>query len=504
MSNVGFRTNPRSRINHNSINSRSTNSTHIKPIHTPTVLKTTACLLILVIALAPLVILQHAYAAAPVTQITSAKALNQDILTSRIVEISPSSQTVKVDFQYRGFDDNDHILQLQCSWDGTTYAKSNCSTESAETQMTINGVIYYIKTGTASSEFPVDANHFFGVKVINENGTPSPAATLTFDVKISSGSASQLESIFPKVGDMLVRSPAYITARFTEPLQDSSVSTSTFTVKEDTGQTIPGTVTNIRTDGTHDPRFAMFKPQDRLEGPKKYVVSLDGLKDLAGNSVGPYLWTFSVSDRWDAPGTPSPGSSPNFPSNEKIKVKVKFDSITVHDNHEDFGEGTGEYGLYAFVQGKGIDLAKASEFGVCGGDPKYCGGIWEASDGETIKFQPNAQVTVDSTELFPLSVSANGLEEDGCTSGSGDLYTAERMYPVHIFQRYNEGWHAAIADYQKRFYERFYECSLAEDSHELGKINEIYFPEKGDKLEGRHSFDSSTGDYTLRFTISVE
>jgi hypothetical protein len=101
---------------------------------------------------------------------------------------------VRVTFEYRGFDDNDHVLELRCSWDGVNYLKSNCSSESSENRITFTGPdgiarAYYVKTGTASRDLaapPVPKTYTFGVKVLNANGNLSPAAaTWTFKMRAS-------------------------------------------------------------------------------------------------------------------------------------------------------------------------------------------------------------------------------------------------------------------------------------------------------------------------------
>ncbi|HJR84119.1 MAG TPA: Ig-like domain-containing protein [Nitrososphaeraceae archaeon] len=474
------------------------NTIYRKPKHMAIMLKTTAAVLAFLILSTFITMIPNAYALAPVVQIASAKALNQDILTSRSIELPSGSQKVKVDFTYSGFDDNNHIIQFECSWDGTNYAKSNCSTESPEAQRTFIGPdgvsrTYYVKTGSSSREFPVGSNHFFGVRVINDAGTASPVKTFTFDVVKSSGSSTTtVKSVFPADGVMSLRSPAHIIVRFTAPVQDSSVSSSTFTIKDNTGKDIIGAVTRPVADG------ATFKPQERLVGPREYTVRLDGIKDSSGNSLSPYEWSFSVSERYNVPS--------NIPqaSYEKVKLTVTFDSVTIHDNHEGFGEGTGEYALYSFVQGKGINLAKASEFGVCGGDPDYCGGVWESSNGETVKFQPGSEITLELDRRMPLSVSAFGFEVDGCPNWYIEL--ADRMYPIQIFsdRRTQADWTKYIDGFFRDYYERYGDCALGEDHNELGTINEVYYPRNGVHSEGPDSFVSNTGDYTLRYTISVD
>jgi Ca2+-binding RTX toxin-like protein len=136
---------------------------------------------------------QNASALASVAQITSAKADSTNLVNGGFATIAQGKTTVRVTFDYRGFDDNDHVLELRCSWDGVNYLKSNCSTESAESRTTFTGPdgvarAYYVKTGTASRDLPappVPKTYTFGVKVLNENGNLSPAATWSFKMRAS-------------------------------------------------------------------------------------------------------------------------------------------------------------------------------------------------------------------------------------------------------------------------------------------------------------------------------
>jgi hypothetical protein len=83
------------------------------------------------------------------------------------------------------------------------------------------------------------------------------------------------------------------------------------------------------------------------------------------------------------------------------KVKVKFDSITIHDDKEGRFSGDGEFALSAYVQGKRVDLTAAS-------------GIWDAREGKTYLFNPGTEVTVDLPETVPLSIFTVSAEVDCC------------------------------------------------------------------------------------------
>lgn len=166
---------------------------HFGKIHSKTVNKviavtTLSFILILQIVLSPSVnLLQNVEAALPVSEITSKKYSRNNneypFLTS-IVLYGAAKTTVH--FDYRGFDDNDRVLELRCSWDGINYAKSNCNSESAESQSTFTGPdgitrTYNVKTGSALRELTPSPNLYtFGVKMLNSNLQLSEPTVLKF------------------------------------------------------------------------------------------------------------------------------------------------------------------------------------------------------------------------------------------------------------------------------------------------------------------------------------
>ncbi len=62
--------------------------------------------------------------------------------------------------------------------------------------------------------------------------------------------------------------------------------------------------------------------------------------------------------------------------NIPYKVKVKFDSITVHHDYDSRGRADGEWFLSVYVQGKEVDLSAASGPG---------SGLFDVDEGETLK-----------------------------------------------------------------------------------------------------------------------
>ena len=73
------------------------------------------------------------------------------------------------------------------------------------------------------------------------------------------------------------------------------------------------------------------------------------------------------------------------------KVTVKFDSITVNDDHEGALSGDAEYDLSAYVQGLKIGLTDKSLSTICVGcAPSHS--LYDVSEGDTVGFEPGTEV----------------------------------------------------------------------------------------------------------------
>jgi hypothetical protein len=105
------------------------------------------------------------------------------------------------------------------------------------------------------------------------------------------------------------------------------------------------------------------------------------------------------------PTIPSSGPAPS--DTAPYKVKVTFDSVTVHNSHEGSLSGDGEYDLSAYVHGKLVSLTDMSR-------KTGASGLWDVSSGETVRFPPGSEVTVDIEKHLPLSILTVGSEIDEC------------------------------------------------------------------------------------------
>lgn len=81
-----------------------------------------------------------------------------------------------------------------------------------------------------------------------------------------------------------------ISVTFSEPVRGSTITTSTFQVRDSAGKNVPGIIKT-------SPTIATFTPVSTLAGSKVYTVTVNaGVKDLAGNAlVGVTKWSFTTA-----------------------------------------------------------------------------------------------------------------------------------------------------------------------------------------------------------------
>ena len=106
----------------------------------------------------------------------------------------------------------------------------------------------------------------------------------------------------PSNGATGVAPATSITGTFSESVQSSTITNSTFTLKNTAGTPTSGAV-SLRTDG----KVATLKPSSPLEASTIYTATLAAnIKDLAGNAMTPEKsWSFTT-----APTAPPPDTSP--------------------------------------------------------------------------------------------------------------------------------------------------------------------------------------------------
>ena len=193
-----------------------------------------------------------------------------------------------------------------------------------------------------------------------------------------------------------------------------------------------------------------------------------------------------------------------------VVTVVTFNSITVHNKHEGAVSGDGEYDLVAYVQGKKVDLTHASGPGA---------GLNDVSKGETVTFNRGNVAIQEIPNNIPLSIFTVGSEVDDC---GRTPFPDNIQQSLPIFNDPGLDWSSKISDFQRSVNSgsKFGQLlSSLGGKHSdctdfrlrylvinynlndvLGTIKEFYDP-PGYGV-GPHEVKSSTGDFTLRYTIN--
>jgi hypothetical protein len=168
------------------------------------------------------------------------------------------------------------------------------------------------------------------------------------------------------------------------------------------------------------------------------------------------------------------------------KVTVVFDWMKVHESHEGLLSGGGEYDIVAYVQGKKVALTDLSGPGQ---------GLWDVSRGETVTFNPSAEVVVEILPQFPLSIFTVGAEVDGC-----DRTAFPEIIQDVVLKVLTVGGSLKTIQDELNDAINWAGCKL-NPNDVLGVINKDYkVPTYG---AGIHYETSDKGDFSLRYTISV-
>lgn len=168
---------------------------------------------------------------------------------------------------------------------------------------------------TPSAPFPADTKLTASIltSVTNSNGTPLNA---NFKWNFSTGPPPSLVSTHPANGDTDVQGIAGVTATFNEPLDSTTVTTSTFTLAGPSGN-LTGTVTTSGDTVT-------FAPSSALQQNTSYTATITtAATDRAGNPLASsVVWKFSTG-----PGPSVISASPStcitqtsVPTNTSLEV----------------------------------------------------------------------------------------------------------------------------------------------------------------------------------------
>ncbi|HEY7778232.1 MAG TPA: hypothetical protein VIA09_06805 [Nitrososphaeraceae archaeon] len=183
------------------------------------------------------------------------------------------------------------------------------------------------------------------------------------------------------------------------------------------------------------------------------------------------------------------------------KVKVTFTGVTVYNSHEGALSGDGEYDLSAYIHGKLVSLTDMSR-------KTGASGLWDVSSGETVKFPPGSEITVDIEKDLPLTIFTVGSEVDECgrTSFPGNLQpqivsTLTNFWVVKDIKTMINVLNplSGIQDQIDKAI-NYIGCKL-NNNDDIGDIVKGYEPTRYGA--GPHFDKSDKGDFALAYTISV-
>ncbi len=160
-------------------------------------------------------------------------------------------------------------------------------------------------TTLSSEKYNLPANTVGRYVRITVNGnTQNNYASITeIDVYGSSGGADTtpptVVSTNPTNNATAVPVNASITATFSEPVNSSTITATTFTLKSENTTTTPATTKNVvgTVSLSSDGKTASFKPSSNLAFSTKHIATITtGVKDLAGNAMTlPKSWSFTTT-----------------------------------------------------------------------------------------------------------------------------------------------------------------------------------------------------------------
>jgi hypothetical protein len=161
-------------------------------------------------------------------------------------------------------------------------------------------------TATAPANANVAPPGVYMLFIIDSNGVPSVARMVGVDNSPLDTTAPTVSSVTPSNGAAGVVAGASVSATFSEPVIPATVTTSSFTLQDSSGNFVPATVS---TNGA----TATLHPSAPLAGKTTYTATLvggsGGIEDLAANALSSdYSWSFKTGD------TTPPSAALSFPA----------------------------------------------------------------------------------------------------------------------------------------------------------------------------------------------
>lgn len=210
-----------------------------------------------------------------------------------------------------------------------------------------------------------DPNHFVAVGQLGASPKPHGFAVSKDGNRVYIGQSGKMmratggdttaptvTSMTPPNGATGVSVSAEVTATFSEAMNASTISGTTFTLKKDGAATV--VTAAVTYDATN--KRAILKPNASLDSGVPYTATLSGVRDMAGNALPVKTWTFTTASGPEPP----PGTCGGKAATAGVSSSIKPDGTVVL---------TGTDGPDVIIGNAGSDQI----FGE-GGNDTICGG----------------------------------------------------------------------------------------------------------------------------------
>jgi len=271
-----------------------------------------------------------------------------------------------------------YLIYMSATSGGQNFSIPPISAVSGTTSKTI---IY----GLASS-----TTYYFVVRAMDEAGNiDSNTIEKSATTKSSDTTAPSVISTSPANGATDIATGTAITATFSEAMNSSTIDTTTFILKDSSGNLIGGTVTYSGTTAT-------FTLSTSLSYSTTYTATITtGVKDLAGNAMtSDYSWSFTTGS---TPDTTSPTVISTSPANGATNISVTSTITAIFSETMD----TSTIDITTFT-------LKDSSGNLIGGTVTY--------SGTTATFTPSTSLNYSATYTAAITTGVKDLAGNAMTS----------------------------------------------------------------------------------------
>jgi peptidoglycan hydrolase-like protein with peptidoglycan-binding domain len=189
--------------------------------------------------------------------------------------------------------------------------------------------------------------------------------------------------------------------------------------------------------------------------------------------------------------TPQPSppqqQSPTATTTPQMKFKVKIDSIKIHSDHDPFASG--EWRLYLDSNGQRVKVDTPG------------GAMWDVDNGETVTF-PNLFVDLSIPTNGVIFIDTLGQEVDGQETKIPPIPSSVKIaFAVGAVAVSGNPLAATYTGYLDQARSVLQKIVALDKNDALGTLSKEYRQAENYGI-GTHAERSSSGDYTLTYTIS--